>query len=291
MRAPMTLLRGIKATAIVAAFYMATAGMASASPVTWEVFNHPDGNFQTPGGEYMMILSSQACDKCTFGVTGGGVFMSYDVDTNTHLATMTGTVQHLATDGVAENNGGVYNISATFEMGNCSPCNTDNLTDGGAGGPWWGANVADGTSGLYEDAFQDLLDNSNTPYSGGGAAASANYSEDVDRIYFDFVDMSLTHDSGSNTYSGPTVWDEAPNGGPKQFFIQDGWRGADGLAAAGWLDAPNQGDKTKFSGPSDFLFTLNPFSTPTGMPEPATTTLFALGLFAAGFSRRRKSQS
>jgi len=289
---PMNRLQGIKIIAF-AAVFMAAASFSTANPVTWEVLNHPDGNFQNPGGEYMMILSSEWCDKCTFSVAGGGVFMSYDVMTDTHQATMSGTVQHVATDGVSENgNGGLYTISATFEMGNCSPCNTDNLTDGnGAGGdPWWGSNVADGTSGLYEDAFQDLLDNSNTPYSGGGAAASASYSEDVDRIYFDFVDMTLTHDSGSDSYDGPLVWDEAPTGGPKQFFIQDGWRGADGLAAAGWLEADSgQGDKYKFDGPSDFLFTLDNFTTTTGMPEPATTTLFALGLAAVGFTRRRKT--
>ncbi|MFQ5783591.1 MAG: PEP-CTERM sorting domain-containing protein [Alphaproteobacteria bacterium] len=244
-------------------------GAAVALPTVWAVDDHPNGALNNgPGQSYMLRLGTNATHPNTFTVesAGTGAVLSFDPAVNANLMTMTGIIQHNR-DSSGPISGGFYNIAATFQ--------SVQLTDPDAT-PWFDPNPS---NALYDGIFDDLLANSDdTPLN------SPSFSTLFDRIYFQLVDLTLAFDHGTDTYTGPLVWDEFPNNGVngKQFFCQKDHRATTGIfTCAGWVEeAPDSGRERT----SDYLFAAHP------IPEPASLALFGFGL--AGFAflgRRRKA--
>lgn len=250
---------GLAATAI----YAGISTKEAAATISYQVYDHPDGAL---GGDYMMRLDNW--DTFTANADGTAVYFSFDPHESYNTARIHGTVQH-------NQGGGFYSLDATLR--------SVKFTDGGWGDDWYGDNDR---YEVYDDMVDDLLNNSN--------AESYNYENftwGLDRIYFRFIDMNLTHLQGPDSFDGEELWDEYPNNHYKKFFIQKNHRTDDDvLAATGWLEhAPDQGRY----GTSDFLlvFDEHRWTPPSGTPsvmEPASLALMSVGLFGIGATYHRR---
>lgn len=250
---------GIAATAV---FVGVSTSEASAA-ISYQVYDHPDGAL---GGNYMMRLDHW--DTFTANAEGTAVYFTFDPLESDNSARIHGTVKH-------NQGGGFYTLDATLR--------SVKLTDGGPGENWYGDNDR---YEVYDDMMDDLLNNSN--------AESYNYENftwDLDRIYFRFIDVGLTHLQGPDSFDGQELWDEYPNNHSKKFFIQKNHRTDDDvLAGAGWLEhAPDHGRY----GTSDFLLTFDEgrWTPPSGTPsvmEPASLALMSVGLFGIGATYHRR---
>ena len=206
------------------------APISEATPVTYKVNDHPDGGVAPT--TYMLRLNGT--DTFSADVTGTDLEFEFDPMSDTGQATLSGIIQHYSGNTKDSNGspGGFYQIDATFK----SVKFTDD-TPANSAQRWWGTNDNDK---LYDDSLADLFQNSNAVTNN-----DPTFNVDLDRIYFLTVEMTLTHDTGTDSYSGKTSWDEYPNGGTKPFFIQKNHRmaghGEDVLAAAGWLEPTSTG--------------------------------------------------
>ncbi len=248
-------------------FLFAGARPAKATIIEWQVGDHPGGALALP--TYALRLGTDASHPNTFTVetSGAGATFQFDpmgVAINTDQAKLVGTIQHNR-DSTGPISGGFYSIDATFT--------TAQFTDPDAA-KWYDPNP---NNMVYDDMLMDLLTMSDdTPLN------DTSFLLDADRIYFQMMDMTLTHTSGVNTYTGPLSWDEYPNSPAKQFFIQLNHRTSSNiLAAAGWLEvSPDAGPEGRRT--SDFLFTLH------RVPEPTSVLLLSSGLLLMGLWGRRR---
>ena len=246
-------------------FLFAGARPAKATIIEWQVGDHPGGALALP--TYALRLGTDATHPNTFTVetSGAGATFQFDpmgVAINTDQAKLVGTIQHNR-DSTGPISGGFYSIDATFT--------TAQFTDPDAAN-WYDPNP---NNMVYDDMLMDLLNMSDdTPFN------NTSFTTDADRIYFQLIDMTLTHTGGTNTYTGPLSWDEYPNSPDKQFFIQRNHRTSSNvLAAAGWLEVFEDGGRERTS---DFLFTLH------RVPEPTSLSLLSAGLILMGLWGRRR---
>jgi|GEM_PF-3093755 len=250
---------------------------AEADPVTYQIFNHPDGSqiqHSTNSDGYILRLDIDHKNQVnTFNANNTtGVYFSWDNDVNRNYATMHGFVTHNESGSTSgyDANDDVYRIEALFRFPQFTDVN-------GANPKWWGNNDGDD---VYNDMIADLLADANNPQR--SVERDKSSTSDVARIFWSRVDVELTlvtDNPGGQQYTGPTRWDEF---GPDMFFQYD-WRlwddSFDAVAAAGWLEkAYDRGPK----GVNDFLFI---FGDP--VPEPASLGLLALGSVMLIRRRRR----
>lgn len=254
----------------------------TAAMVVYDVLDHPNGALNNgPGQSYMLRLGTSTPDNkpntFTVATPDTGAIFSFDPSISMTEANLTGTIQHNR-DSSGPISGDKYSISATFQA--------VTFTDPDESA-WYGA--AD-TNAVYVDMLSDLLNNSNdTPFN------DSHYLTDADRIYFRYIEVTLTPIDGATSYTGPLHWDEYPNIADedlgelhsKQFFIQKNHRTDDDiLTAAGWLEPYVGGEYEGVErATSDFLFALNQSNT---VPEPATMWLAGAGLLMI-IHRRRKT--
>jgi len=298
------ILAGAGAAALVLAFGFGAPTTAEAAIVSVAAHDHPDGNIAPPLYGLRLGYGVNDPNGFSFDTAGSGVIFSFDPDANSNMAFLTGTVQHVISDGVdLGTSGGFYSITATFQNVTLTDNNTDGLGGNDTANPiWHGSETA-----LYEDMLLDLVNNTDT-------ISDTELADDgLDRVYFAIVDLTLTHVSGTNTYAGvddPFIWDEFPNDPSKQFLLQKDYRlgdhqGTNGgqIAGAGWLEEQDPTESycwingyKKYGSAcrrtSDFLFVLDTPTPPgTSIPEPATMSLFGAGLLGMGVAawRRRRA--
>lgn len=245
---------------------LATAGTlattAQADPITYQIFNHPDGNeidvdVDTDG--YVLRLDVSGVNTFNANAPGTAVFFRWEPGTG--MASIFGTVIH-------NESGEIWMIDAELS--------TVLLTDSDMVTPWYGSNDTDET---YDDMFQDLLANMD------GSGSSEDFSTDEARIYFTNISLTLTTSLVSPTYMGPTSWVQFPNDpSDKRFFIQYNWRtGESVLGGTGWLKVEGTNDDPPGCC-QDFLFIVGT----TPVPEPSAVFLLGLGLAVLGVVRRKR---
>jgi len=259
-----------------------------AHAISYQVFNHPDGNAIPVGktvdeGGYVLRLDL-GNQLNTFNANHTQLTFNFDPGTTT--ATITGLVTHNQSGEKYkryDDFDDVYRIDATLSG--------VVLTERGSVAPWFGYNS---DSQTYNDMVSDLLTDANNPRS--AEEQSHAFSDNVARISFQWDSLTLapvTINGLGQTYTGPLSWTE--KGDP--FLLQYRWRLWDDtyagdqfdlLAAAGWLQAD-----TGVRGTHDWLMVLGKKPTPPGgggaIPEPTTTLLasLALGVLATRLRRRK----
>ena len=208
----------------------------------------------------------------TFNANQSTVLFSYDPAVSSNTASISGLIYHNESGTDTNSYDGQddsYLINVTFSGIHLAEEST----------AWYGSNP---TTASYDDMIADLLSFANQPNT--PAETGHGYSEDVDRIYFDEMSVTLTSVTANglgDTYTGELSWEEH---GP-DFFLQYNWRldnSFDVIAAAGWLEHSSNGATT---GTNDFLFTLGTST----VPEPASATLLLMGSLAL-FSRKKRNR-
>ena len=273
----------VVATCLMVCFLLAVD--ASAGPIAYRIFNHPNGN-QIQGtvdqDGYILRLDHNG-QVNTFNGNHTSVFFQWDSDANPVEATITGLITHNESGSTSfyDTNDDVWQIDATFQK--------VALTDEAPGTPWYDPHAVNET---YNDMFSDLLADANFPDR--AVERSDNYSADVARIYWELFNFTLTPLSGSPAYQGPTIWDEFPNNGSKLFFIQYRWRLWGGaysgdefsvLGAAGWAE---EADDVGTAGTQDFLFVVDTVPTPEPGSVAGMAAIGILGLLRLYRRRQRK---
>ncbi len=284
-----TMRQSMRAGALLVAMFVVAAFAADAHAVSYQIFNHPDGN-AIPGHKtvdqagYVLRLDASGQTN-TFNANH--TTLTFNFDPNTTSATITGQVTHnqSGTDtNEYDSKDDVYHLSGTLSG--------VLMTERGSSSLWYGSNDPAKT---YDDMVGDLLDDANNPRS--SEEQSHQFSDNVARIYFKWDFLQLTPDSGNlglgDAYTGPLTFTEA---GPPM-FLQYRYRlwddefdgdAFDVIAGAGWLSSGGY-DR----GSQDYLFVLG--KTPLGdkppsgvIPEPVTATLALMGLGALGMNMRRR---
>ena len=266
---------------------------ASPAPISYRVFNHPDGNQiqHSPDEDGYILrldLPNGNADNLpnTFNANHTVVTFDWD-DDNPFEATLSGIVTHNESgtdDEIRDGADDSYFLSATF----MTPLLTDETNDPNL--RWYGFEQDDE---VYNDMFADLLDDANLPNL--PIEEDDGFSADVARIYFELIDLVLTPLDVEDDPIAPLHWDEFPNDpDDKQFFIQYKYRltGSEfmdeqfnTLAASGWLEPYENGGSS--AGAQDLLFITG--KRPR-LPEPSVVYLFGVGLAGLAWTVRRRDR-
>ncbi len=273
---------------------LAGAADLHATPMVFEITNHPDGvtigvNINVDGNVLRLKLNSTAFDggdngfnvntaAAARGLTGSARF-SFDPTSGDDPAALAAFAFDNEAGGDSNGfDGGddFYKIVASL--------NAIDFTDPNTLSPWRNGHTKNVE---YDKMIGDLLLDANNPNT--GAENTESFTTDAARIYYKVSDVTLTamYDTGEGfEYVGPIAWDEYPNDETKPFFIQFCWRlGSDcsKLAGAGWLEPGPDRAETR-AAPEDLLYQYG-----RRIPEPASLAIFGLALAAVAYGRRRRA--